>query len=198
MRMNKQTTNILFNQIQGLRKISRLSFTLEELQDWCHTLNKINSLEHGISVLNGFLLEDYEIWSALSDMVMPSRIGVETIDLALNLKSKVYSEDDDLEGAKILSPVDFNLMMHKFGGCFRLQEIKKEKISVLRKESNLSSIISRAYANELGLCKMSLEPYYPVALSQNFYKSGLYTETVEDMVSRWFQHTLINNITASK
>lgn len=197
MRMNKQLSNILFNQFQGLRRISRLSFTLEEVHDWCHTLNKINSLEHGISVLNGFLVDDYLIWTALSDMVMPSRIGVEDTDLALNLKSNVYYQDDDFQGAKILSPVEFNLMMHKFGGCFRLSNISESKISELRKESTLSTSLSRAFAPELGLCRMSLEPYFPVALTQNFYKSGLYTESVEDMISRWFQYTLINNIKTS-
>ena len=197
MRMNKHTSNILFTQFQGLRKLSRLTFTLEDLQNWCHTLNLINGLEHGTAVLGNYLLQDYTICTPLSEMVVPSRIGVETGDLSVDFKSKVYSEEDDLTDARVLSPVEFNLMAHQFAACLRISNVAESKITELRKEKTVVDVLARAYVHELGLCRMSLKPYFPVALTQNFYKSGIYTESVDEMMSRWFQDTLVNFNVAS-
>lgn len=197
MRMNESNVTKMFEIIESGRLISRLSFTKAQFFDWANTLNKINSLPFGVTILDGYLLSDYTVPSKLESLVVPIRIQVENVNHATNYKSEkhyayVPLKVTEAEQARILSPIEFNLLSGAINGTRKAEYSQVIGVNTRRSDVLLSTD-SNKYIAEKNLKARALDAkFVPVVITTQLYDSTMYTEDASSMLIDWFFYTMVN------
>ena len=204
MIVNKRFSNRLFNAITKGKKISKLVFTQEEFDAWCHTLNIIAGLPYDVEMLGNYELNKYIIPTALTDLVIPRKIShVESIkwdDLRDERYVNYYKEftkygfDKDVE---ILVPLEFNEISNAILGAFR-KETDNNTSKVTEFNGNVSAATWLPKFAEFGVDEEttfvapSATSFIPVAVTstQGLMKSKYYTQSLDVCIDTWIEDAI--------
>lgn len=184
MKLNERNVKDMYATIEGAKKISRVPFEVDQFRNWCYTLNIINGLEYGKTMVDGYSVAEYLIPDFMKSMVVPSKINFVISDIAKDMKGKIYFEDGALKGG-ILSPLQFNLISSGILGA-RRSSATTTSVDNLRVASTLNDISERAYLAGSELAYNRVNAYCPIAISVELIQQTACTEDINDVFAKWF------------
>lgn len=197
MRMNEKNVKDMFKIIEDGRMVGKLGFDADQFLAWMNTINMINSLPYGKTIIDGYLLSEYEITSKLQDMIQPVKVQVESVNYATNFKSESHYKfvalktETDVE-FDILSPVQFNLISGAINGSRKASHGDTVPV-VNRRTDVLLSTNSTKYCSDTDTKVRALDVYYvPTVLTIRLYDQSLYTEERDAMFEKWAYETMTN------
>ena len=184
MKLNDINVNSMYETMMGAKKISKLPFELDQFRNWCYTLNAINAMEYGMTMLGAYPVSEYKIPTALKEMVVPSKVNMVISDIATDFKGAVYFQQSSFDG-RVLSPVQFNIVTKGIVGARRSAD-NGVAVDTLRVASTISNVHDRAYLDGTEHCYKTTNAYCPMALSTAFIDINSMTEHIDFVFDTWF------------
>lgn len=181
MRIDVELTKDLFNLIDGVRQISRLTFDSFEFERFVNTINTINSLQEDSTLVSGHILSDYEIDKKFGEMILPQRVSMFGNKSDYNYVNRESYYTDSLD---IMSPIEFKLIQLKINGA-----VKQETNFVPVRELRHSDVLISQYAfrcMDSKYVKDNGQLFVPISLSIPVFAEGLSNKLASTMYVDWF------------
>lgn len=181
MRIDVELATELFNLIDGVRQISRLTFDPIDFERFVSTINAINSLQEDSTLVGNHILSDYEIDKKFGEMIIPQRISMFGNKSDYNYVNRDSYYTNSLD---IMTPIEFKLIQLKINGA-----VKQETNFVPVRELRHSDVLVSQYAfrcmnNEY--VKDNGQLFVPISLSIPVFAEGLSSRQASMMYVEWF------------
>ncbi len=203
MIINKVMSETIFKAVDARKQISKLGFTQNDFDRYCHTLNRIASLDYTDELLNGFNLDKFLVPKAFKGLVIPRKISLEEGTNYKDLRASSY-EDYSPEDAgydaniKDMKPLEFNTITSCLFSARRKTMSDNEvfKVKELNGAKALSSYKDRVVFREEGQefsdihVLANATPFIPIDFSIAFQYDNYYTISMEVMLEDWIEKAL--------
>lgn len=206
MIINKETSKKIFTVLNKMKEISGTNLTQQELDNYFHTINVINTLERDTNIVGNSTLSKYRILTKFQPLILPAEITVSNDTKQVNMLSDKYYEytpeqyfGRELEmvnpdtgkkekqvvvDVKLLPPTDFNVLNDAIVGMFKktadLGDIEPMKIT-----SSIDAYVGREMHD--GKCVPKPSDYVPVELNVNIARTNYLTEDAVEQLVLWFE-----------
>lgn len=198
MIINGEMSKEMYNELNGTKQISKLSFEEKDLLNWCHTRNKIIELGYKKRMLNDDELEDFLVPTALKDIFIPRKISYAKGEDFVDFRGDSYKEYSDnlskhgMDKAEVLDAVKFNRISKGIAGS-RKTDLKSTSVDTLVGEALADAYVDRL--NDLSdgktaKVKPGTKHYVPIDFKHNYMESEFYTQKASKMFSKWFASAL--------
>lgn len=95
MRISAKLTSLLFREVLNKRDNTKGSVTEADFADWSYTTQKIIDILHAEKrMIEGYFVEDYQLWNELWDLLTPREIRLVDETLFANLKDNSGDTSD--------------------------------------------------------------------------------------------------------
>lgn len=173
-----------YRMFEARRQCSKLKVSEAEVKQLFTTINYINGLEKGVSIVrDNYFTSMYEIPNVFGNLIVPAEVTFNSDVMAANLINTGYSEmkeEYDDNNISILSPEEFNNIWIALMGAIRANSDGYTNTDVLRKPTLLSDVIDRACNVETLECRDGGK-YIPIYLKYNFYRERYYNIDAHEM-----------------
>lgn len=192
MRINDELFTIMYQCLDTTKKVTKLSVKEGQFKDMCHTINVINSLPYGKSIMGEYLLDDYEIPEVFAEMIVPCRVKFSSDENSLDFKSSKYLDVDALTGTKnLMPPFEFKMQWMAILGALKISSNAFTNVKALRTDKILTDVSVQMASHVNMQCK-DVGLYVPILVTTNFYVDHVYNVSVNDMFKRWFLDLIWN------
>lgn len=76
MKINDKHVKLLYNAFDKYSARTKLNVSEQDIKDWAHVINVVNSMEEDEKLLSKYNVKDYEIPAEFSELVMPVRVSL--------------------------------------------------------------------------------------------------------------------------
>lgn len=199
MIINGELVTKMYEEMDGTKQISRLSVDEDKFRNWCHTLNVISGMSYRKRMLGDDELCDFEVPSALQDIVVPRRISRELGDEFRDLRGKSYEQYMNnldvhgMTGCKTLDSIEFNRASKAIAGS-RKAQFNGTPIDTLSKEVVEEACYDRlndlSSGLDMAMVKMGTRNYVPIDFTISYMEDEFYTQKVKSVFLKWFSDSL--------
>lgn len=210
MILNSKHVQTTINRLVKVKTISKIGLTHEEITDYFTTINKINALEYGETLVDGSCVtEKYTIPDELKDLILPAQLQIEVGNDSFNFKANDYTgnqpniihtyskwvdgkEVEHTYTGKVLNAEDFNDISLGIQGVRKAQNNDKlVSVSTLLVRATISDKLSRLTNRDGALCHDSATAFVPIYCLTEFKKKSWYNEEVDNMFNEWFKQQML-------
>lgn len=189
MRLNNEYSQVLFTTFEDNKGVSRVSFTKEDIDNLCYTINAINGAKYGVSIIGNYFIADYEIPTIFSELIVPVRIKFNAEDNSFDFKSSKYAVND-MKSGQLLDPHGFTTIWSKIMGCMRIKSSERKSVRDLRADAAIATLDKRMYPDTDEYCLQD-GGFMPIAVTTAFYEVHEYTMEVSYVFKKWLDNTII-------
>lgn len=191
MRINKSLSTAMYKILDEEKQVSRLAFDQDKFHAYCKTINHIGTLGDRVQVLGDYLIKDFQIPTALKDLVMPRAVRLYDGDEYNDLKdSDYYKEKDDFgDKVKLLDAADFSSVSKGIVNSQRKAGAAMTDMASASAAVVLSTVQSRALCDENN-CLRGDDLYVPIVLCFNPVDVDFLGTKNEAMLKLWFKAAL--------
>ena len=190
MKLDILKSQTLFNTLVEGRKVNTMVITQDDVNNVCHTINKINGLSFGKAVLTDYLVDEYEIPTKWKDLIQPSRIMFSSDSLALDYKDLNAYNDVSAQIGELLSPNQFKLIWNAIVGSYRGKESSFESVKEARKDAALTEVAKVSANSDRTLC-INNGVFIPKLTTIYPYESIAYNTNIDDMFVKFVLSVII-------
>lgn len=203
MIINKVTSETIYKAVDARKQISKLGFTQDEFDRYCHTLNRISSLDYNDELLNGFNLDKFLVAKSFKGLVIPRKISLEEGTNYIDLRADSYvnysPEDAGYDkDIKDMKPLEFNTITSCLfsakrktmadGDVFKVTEINGAKSLTNYKDRIVCREEGKQFSDLHVLANAT--PFIPIDFSMTFQYDNYYTVSMEVMLEDWIEKAL--------
>lgn len=200
-----------------MKEISKLNITQDELNNFFHTINVLNTLKRDENVVGTHVLSKYRILKQLEPLVLPSEITISNSTKEVNLVDQMYYDYsvNTFYGLESTEHVTNEVNNHETNDEVSA-EVAATKSVVRVLDASEFNVINDAIAGAFkrtaeltdvetlkitssidpfvdremhgGKCAPKTENYVPVGLSLNIIKPRYLTEDAEEELILWFEN----------
>lgn len=187
MRLDAKKAKIMNDYLNEGRKVSRVSFSEEDIKSVCNTINMINALPYGKAVVEGELLSDYEIPRAWSALIQPARVRFSS-----DIMAKDYKDTDAYKSPGKVAPMSstrFKLVWRAIIGSYKGAE---DFISVrdCRNDAMITDIGKKGVLASMNSC-IDDGIYIPSIITLQTYDDLAYTIDIDKMFEKWLTNLIM-------
>lgn len=158
------------------KRITKLSFSEEEFNQWINTINAINALPEGSTCFNGQLLTSFQIPNIFADLILPEKVGLSESRDCVNLIEEIKVNAAD----KVLTASEFTDISVSILGS--LKKDISQVSGIERKVVVLSHIIERTEENG----NVHSDECVPITLNVGpFHKPFYYAVNAQEAIQNW-------------
>lgn len=190
MRINKSLSTAMYKILDEEKQVSRLAFDQDKFHAYCKTINHIGDLSDRVQVLGDFLLKDFQIPSAIKDLVIPRKIRLYDGDEYNNLKDMDYYKGDDFgDKVQILDATEFSSVSKAIVNSQRKSGAAMTDMATASAAVVLSTVQSRVLCDNDN-CLRGDELFVPIVLCFNPVDEDFLGTKNEAMLKLWFKAAL--------
>lgn len=176
-----------------MKSVSGNPVTEQDILNWCHSINTINSLElDETEVAKGCDLSKYKIDNYFKDLVLPYQVTFKGEAQQANLLADAYEEysaGEGIKGAKVLKPEDFNDISDAIMAAFR-KSSNMVMVETLKGTEALDNYYKREAHDGKTFAAQPGQGWVPVELKVNVAKERFMSEDSNWVFEEWFSAIL--------
>lgn len=193
MILSKEQSKWIFNKIRKMKSVGGEPVSEQDILNWCHTINRINSLElDETEVAQGFFLDKYKIDNQFKDLILPYQVTFKGEDHQANLLSDDYFEygaTNRIEGGKVLNPEEFNDISDAIMAAFK-KTANFVLVENLKGTESLENYYKRESHDGKTFAAQPGQGWVPVELKVNVAKPRFMSEDSNWIFQEWFNALL--------
>lgn len=190
MRINKSLSTAMYKILDEEKQVSKLAFDQDKFHAYCKTINHIGRLGDRVQVLGDYLIKDFQIPTALKDLVMPRAVRLYDGDEYNDLKdSDYYKQDDFGDKVKLLDATDFSSVSKAIVNSQRKSGAAMTDMASASAAVVLSTVQSRVLCDEDN-CLRGDGLFVPIVLCFNPVDVDFLGTKNEAMLKLWFKAAL--------
>lgn len=185
-------SNTIYNALNQRKRVSRLGFSQDDFNQYCHTLNLIAGCDEFVDNFNNYNIDSYKVPKNFKELVVPCRVSLETSldyedirdDVYLNYSPDDFGYEDNINWLK---PLQFNGITDAIFGAKRKEPKGDQLIDLQTARSvvSISEVKDRLCSRDNGLVLMTDSPYIPIYSDVIFKKSNKYIYDINVMIEDW-------------
>lgn len=200
MILSEEQSKWIFNKIMKMKSVGGAPVSEQDILNWCHSINTINSLElDETEVAQGFDLSKYKIDNQFKDLILPYQVTFKGEDQQANLLSDVYANygmTETIKGAKVLKPEEFNDISDAIMAAFK-KTANFTMVENLKSTESLDSYYKRESHDGRTFAAQPGQGWVPVELKVNVAKARFMSEDSNWVFQEWFS-TILRQLKGGK
>lgn len=190
MRITKELATRMFNKLNAIKRVSKLSFNEAQFYSWIRTIQEINALPEDTFAFQGVALDKWLIITELSDLILPEKISISGSRQDVDLRGNNYSTvSKGLQEYPILDSDTFANISDAIAGAVKATANVVSAVSV-RERKLITDVFKRQSRD--GKVQYSSESFCPIELNVNFTKEIYFTSEAKDMFIDWFRDSMLS------
>lgn len=190
MRINKALSTAMYTILDEEKQVSRLAFDQDKFHAYCKTINHIGDLGDRVQVLGDYLIKDFQIPTALKDLVMPRKVALLDGDEYNDLKDSDYYKGDDFgDKVKLLDAAEFSSVSKGIVNSQRKAGAAMTDMATASAATVLSTVQSRVLCGN-DYCLREDKLFVPIVLCFNPVDEDFLGTKNEAMLKLWFKAAL--------
>lgn len=202
MIINKDKAIQIYNTVEETKEISKFGASQEQVIRWCHTINDMATKDWRVPMYNGYNFSDFEVPSALSDLIVPRKIAMDSDVSYRDMRSQsyklykpeLYGFDKDIQ---VMDALEFNIVSKAILGTRKADSSRVSKVSEYNTIHAYESVKSRlvkvgSEANEWNnlMIPASTKHFIPIGFEWNALEEYEYVQSVEQQFKLWLFNAL--------
>jgi hypothetical protein len=176
MKINNSLSTRLFDLVKSFKKVSHMSITEADFNQFMNTINAINALNEDTFSYQDIVLEKWEIASIFQSFVYPTKVSLSGSRYETDLLQRPVVDLGD----KVMNLTNFLDMSSFINGALKIPLTETVPMSSLRNAKIISSEGERQVIN--GLVREKTELFFPLEFTGEFIKTQWLNYSAEDMV----------------
>lgn len=202
MIINKDKAIQLYNTVEETKEISKFGASEAQVVRWCHTINDMATKDWKIPMYNGYEFSDYEVPTALGELVVPRRISMDADISYRNMRSEAYKlykpenfgYDKDIQ---VMDALEFNIVSKAILGTRKAPASNVTEVDKLNKEHSYEKVKDRLV--KVGtdvkewdnlLIPASTKHYLPIGFEWNAFEDYEYVQSADKQFKLWLFNAL--------